>query len=188
MQISDPKEVLTIFDKFMPRSKESGKKFYTDFFEKDESGKDKNLYRLLTKKEFGWQYMTTNIDLEIVRALAYNDDINENGLPQLGETEDSKKKENYNRFFKKHKSESKVIGVMPNESVVLVDGGVKFIHGIVDDIENSIFTTKDYLKTYFNGGSAVKDLLGQVFENYTVLFIGYGLSEFAILESIINFV
>lgn len=185
-QISDPKEVLTIFENICPRNKEVGKKFYEDFFVKKEHKDEENIYDLLVKKEFGWQFMTTNIDVEIINALAKRETI----APDISEEVSNSSTNNsitFDEAFNKHLKSASVINVNTKENTIDETSDVIFLHGRVDDVANSIFTTKDYLKTYFNGNSEVKNVLSKIFQNKTVLFIGYGLSEFAILESIIHF-
>ncbi|WP_282037457.1 SIR2 family protein [Saccharicrinis aurantiacus] len=185
-QISDPKEVLTIFENFCPRTKEVGKNFYKVLFDKKGLKDNQNIYDLLVKKEFGWQLLTTNIDVEILNALAKRDTKN----PDINkEVASSSTVDNitFDEAFNKHLNSAAVINVNTKENTIDEKSDVVFLHGIVDDVENSIFTTKDYLKTYFNGNSEVKNVLRKIFQDKTVLFIGYGLSEFTILESIINF-
>lgn len=67
----------------------------------------------------------------------------------------------------------------------LTNGKVIHIHGSVKDDKNTIITLVDYIKHYqYNTEPPV--LLDEVFSKYTVLFIGYGIEEFEILEFIIN--
>ncbi len=196
-QIVDPKEVLTIFEKICPRNRECGGNFYRQIFEKrDEKYKDeKNIYDLLTKPEFAWKFLTTNIDLEIIKSLAEHDyklsqEEQEQELRQ-DVNEADKTKTSLEKFNDNYRQNAYVIGLVPDKNKDVDNSDVIFLHGIADNAENTIFTTKDYLKTYFNSDpkktSTVKKVLYKVFGEKTVLFIGYGLSEFAILESIIHF-
>ncbi len=57
------------------------------------------------------------------------------------------------------------------------------IHGSIDKTKSLVFTLPQYMKRYSN--DSFKDFLRSIFDNYTVLFLGYGLSEFEILESLI---
>lgn len=63
-------------------------------------------------------------------------------------------------------------------------GCVIHLHGSVDVQKSMVMTTPDYLKHYNN--SEVKQFLSELFEHYTVLFIGYGLEEWEILEHILR--
>jgi hypothetical protein len=68
------------------------------------------------------------------------------------------------------------------------------LHGSVADSNSMILTTHDYLRHYANdhrtGDASTENrtltLLEHLFENYTVLFIGYGLEELEILEYVIR--
>lgn len=185
-QISDPKEVLTIFENICPRNKEDGEKFYKDLFEQKEHKNEENIYDLLVKKEFGWQFITTNIDVEIIKALARRDTI----APNISKEASNSSTDNsvtFDEAYNKHLKSASVINVNTPKATIDVTSDIIFLHGRVDDVANSIFTAKDYLKTYFNGNSEVKNVLSKIFQDKTVLFIGYGLSEFAILESLIHF-
>lgn len=59
---------------------------------------------------------------------------------------------------------------------------VMHLHGSIDDPENMIMTSEQYLTHY--GKDIVKKFLQDLFRNYTVVFLGYGLSEVEILEQI----
>lgn len=55
------------------------------------------------------------------------------------------------------------------------------IHGSLNDINSLVFTSVEYLKRYAD--PQFKSFLHSIFsENKTILFIGYGLSEFELLE------
>lgn len=69
---------------------------------------------------------------------------------------------------------------------------VLHLHGSVDDRDNMILTTEDYVRHYANDRrngveeNRVLTLLDELFERYTCLFIGYGLDELEILEYVIS--
>ena len=63
-------------------------------------------------------------------------------------------------------------------------GTVVHLHGCINRPETMIVTTKDYLEHYDNEN--VKQFLKELFERKTVIFIGYGLEEFEILEHILR--
>lgn len=58
------------------------------------------------------------------------------------------------------------------------------IHGSVRDRESLIFTVSKYMQMYT--GKAFKRFLGRIFREFTVLFLGYGVAEFEILEFILR--
>lgn len=63
-------------------------------------------------------------------------------------------------------------------------GTVVHLHGSVRQPKNMVVTTKDYLAHYDD--TRIQHFLGQLFENKTVLFLGYGLEEAEILEHILR--
>ena len=63
-------------------------------------------------------------------------------------------------------------------------GNIFYLHGSINQVEKAILGIDQYIEYYYQGSSA-KDFLREVFaENYTVLFIGYGLEEYEILQNI----
>ncbi|PIP76383.1 MAG: hypothetical protein COW85_14530 [Ignavibacteria bacterium CG22_combo_CG10-13_8_21_14_all_37_15] len=54
------------------------------------------------------------------------------------------------------------------------------IHGSITNRPSLIFTLPEYFKRY--NLQTFKDFLREIFNKYTVLFLGYGLSEFELLE------
>lgn len=79
------------------------------------------------------------------------------------------------RFYKREQ----LLGVNLDQN-----GNVVHIHGCVDDPDNMVITTKDYLDHY--SSSEVQDFLRYLFEKKTVLFLGYGLEEIEVLEYILR--
>lgn len=66
----------------------------------------------------------------------------------------------------------------------LINGNIIHLHGSIHDESNTIVTIVDYMKHYEqNSKPAV--LLKEIFRAYTVLFVGYGLEEYEILEFMI---
>lgn len=64
------------------------------------------------------------------------------------------------------------------------NGNVVHLHGCVDDPDNMVITTRDYLDHYST--KEVQDFLRYLFERKTVLFLGYGLEETEVLEHILR--
>ena len=58
------------------------------------------------------------------------------------------------------------------------------IHGMLNDKENMIFTTESYIKRYKD--EKYISFLYELFSKYDILFIGYGLSEFEILDFLLE--
>ncbi len=64
------------------------------------------------------------------------------------------------------------------------NGNIFYLHGSVDDLRNTIFTIQSYLKFYYKS-PAITHFLKKIFGgNFSVLFIGYSLSEYEILQNI----
>ena len=70
------------------------------------------------------------------------------------------------------------------EANLRTPGNIIHMHGCIDDPENMIITTGDYLSHYDN--EFVKVFLTNLFDKYTVVFLGYGLEEIDILEYILK--
>lgn len=67
----------------------------------------------------------------------------------------------------------------------LSNGNVIHLHGSIHDEASIIVTIVDYMKHYeYDSKPAV--LLEEIFKAYTVLFVGYGLEEYEILEFIVS--
>jgi hypothetical protein len=64
------------------------------------------------------------------------------------------------------------------------NGNVVHIHGCLDDPDNMVITTKDYLDHY--SSKELQEFLRYLFERKTVLFLGYGLDEIEVLEYILR--
>ncbi|WP_265257765.1 SIR2 family protein [Verminephrobacter aporrectodeae] len=63
-------------------------------------------------------------------------------------------------------------------------GAVIHLHGTYTDPDSMVVSLRDYIGHYAN--ETVKKFLSEMFKNYTVLFVGYGLAELEILEQIIR--
>ena len=70
-------------------------------------------------------------------------------------------------------------------SKLLVPGNVLHIHGGMKSNQSPVITLWDYLARYAHNTN-LSNLLKTVFKNYYVLFVGYGLAEYEILEYIIS--
>ncbi len=57
------------------------------------------------------------------------------------------------------------------------------IHGSIKE-RDAVFTVSDYIKRY--NSESFRKFMEEVFQKYTVLFVGYGLSEFEILDFLIE--
>lgn len=62
---------------------------------------------------------------------------------------------------------------------------VYHIHGKVTDRESLIFTVDKYIQRY-RDDQQFKDFIKRIFSGYTVLFIGYGISEFELFDYLVE--
>jgi NAD-dependent SIR2 family protein deacetylase len=178
---TDPKQLLSIFEGVFEKSSEVYKEFYTKAFEprNDETQKkSKKLFDLITNDVFGNKIITTNIDDEIYHSFTRK----LNNFP----TQD------HQNPSQTQKIQREIIKVADPEEIRTFQfnddkNQVIHIHGTYQHPEKTVFTLNDYSNAYFNKTSPIVEFLEYVFREYTVLFIGYGLSEFAILESVIKF-
>jgi hypothetical protein len=67
----------------------------------------------------------------------------------------------------------------------LVNGSIIHLHGSIHDERNTIVTIVDYMKHYEHDSKPAV-LLEEIFDSYTVLFVGYGLEEYEIMEFMIS--
>lgn len=58
------------------------------------------------------------------------------------------------------------------------------IHGSICDKESLVFTVRDYINRYRD--DKFKEFLVRIFDRYTVLFVGYGMNEFELLDFIVT--
>ncbi|MGE6313692.1 SIR2 family protein [Bacillus cereus] len=176
----DPKKILTICKMLFDEKKISPKSAKELFkFEKNEK------YKAIYEKLYSMKaiYITTNYD-ECLDVLATPQSDNENFISSMDLGEKSK--------FAEQSSEKKV--VIDHKELLeaeLKNGNVIHIHGSVKNEESMLVTVQDYLKRYGTNSKQshpeVSVFLEQVFNsNYVVLFLGYGLEEFEILEYMLS--
>ncbi|GAA0741209.1 SIR2 family protein [Clostridium oceanicum] len=90
-------------------------------------------------------------------------------------------------LFNDEEESVKYFSVSDCRSAVLEKKTIPFIyhiHGRKDDRNSLVFTTSQYLSTYNN--PKFKKFLQFVFDNYRILFLGYGLNEFEVLDYLIS--
>jgi hypothetical protein len=56
------------------------------------------------------------------------------------------------------------------------------LHGSIEDVNSLVFTVPEYLKHYSSDNQQYLKFLKEIFLQYTVLFVGYGLDELEVLE------
>jgi len=170
-EILSPKQKMTIFHEIIPKGSPESKRFYEEIFSKSNNCA-RSPYGLLL--QFDWVKITTNIDKEFSKAYTSiqhtrptaSKDISLTDLQTLSGIEIVTK--NFN-----------------SETNISLDA-IYHIHGSIENIEEAVLTTKDYVNTYYYEDSELKSFLDKIFSEYNVIFVGYGLDEFEVLERILH--
>jgi hypothetical protein len=174
--ISDPKQKLSIFEKYVKKDTLEYREFLSRNFENiDNPNLTENPYFILSSEAFNFIKVTSNVDLEFVNAFS----TLQQDIVMTPVAEESPKQN-----VQLRKREFFIEGTRIAEKYRY--DKIYMIHGSILDYQNTIFTTDDYIKEYFSKDGNIAQFLEKLFQNYTVLFIGYGLSEFPILERIIS--
>jgi hypothetical protein len=93
---------------------------------------------------------------------------------------------NYDENFDNVSSSSKVF--YKNLDLLtsnLIPGNILHLHGSVKEPPGMVMTLNEYLQSY-RRNTPQADLLDEIFQNRTVLFVGYGLEEFEVLEFMVG--
>lgn len=92
-----------------------------------------------------------------------------------------------NAMLKSFKNEANIIFKKEEMliSKLFQNNTIFHLHGSVKDSKNMILTTKDYL-LHYKRDLEPAELLNEIFRKYTVLFVGYGLEEFEIMEFLLT--
>lgn len=162
--VKDAKEKITI-GYYLLNKEDASDKLYQDWLKSefllDASSKDKTLAKKQAKmrsliRGLSSIVFSTNVDLLL-----------DKDIP------------NENRFFKKEQLQN--ICIKEN-----VDQQIWHLHGSLDRSRDIIFTTKQYLERYTD--SHFRENLFNILNRgeYTILFIGYGLSELQLLDFLVN--
>ncbi len=136
---------------------------------KPEKKRKSNIYQLLVN--IPTNFITTNYDLCLTETIPQPLLKINNG--QSFDTVGENKK--LNKYFQ---AEELTIDKLTNF------GNVFHLHGSLDSESSLVLTTRDYIKHYKK--KLVIDFLDHLFDQYNVLFIGYGLEEEEILEYVIR--
>ncbi|PEE08304.1 SIR2 family protein [Bacillus cereus] len=175
-----PKKILTIC-KMLFDEKEISPKSANEIFKFEKNEKYKAIYEKLYSMNA--IYITTNYD-ECLDVLATPQSDNEKVISSMDISEENKLTE--------QNTEKKVfIDHTELLEAELKNGNVIHIHGSVKKEESMLVTVQDYLERYGTiskqSHPEVSVFLDQVFNSsYVVLFMGYGLEEFEILEYMLS--
>ena len=173
--VSDPKQKLSILESFFDKGSEKRRSFYeSQLLPKNEKITKANPYDVLVDQVFNWIKITSNVDLAFGNALKTSLDQknktligDEDRLPKVISLDDLIV---YSDFSTKKLEQSKIY----------------HLHGVIKEPSSIIFTTLDYIDTYYKKDKPTYAFLHELFNEYTVVFMGYGLEELQILESVIN--
>jgi len=138
-----------------------------DFIKSLEQESEHDIYRLINK--IGCACVTTNYD-----KLLKTDFPKDATLSNITNGTDTTSTEHIRVWGKEDLLEANL----------RTPGNIVHLHGCIDDPENMIITTGDYLSHYDN--EFVKVFLTNLFDKYTVVFLGYGLEEIDIFEYILK--
>nr|WP_321355573.1 SIR2 family protein [uncultured Draconibacterium sp.] len=184
-EIGDPKQKLSIFEKYLENGGKRGKEttefdeFIQQSFAFNHSKKSNysNPYELLCSETFDFIKVTSNFDLEFAKALKKKHENPQISLDfsatDLTETSDvSRKTESYIKTTK--------------DGEEFLRNRIYMFHGNIKNSSELVLTTEDYITEYFSDDGRIRPFLEKLFHEKTVLFISYGLAEFPILERIFS--
>ncbi len=126
-------------------------------------------------------YVTTNYDNhldKVAERTVSNTQINIKSRDDFTSEIDTSSRDSFGKVF--YKKDEILISN-------LEQGNVIHLHGSINNYAEAIITTVDYINHYNKDrGNRVAVFLEEMFEKYTVLFAGYGLEEYEILEFLIK--
>lgn len=172
-KVPDPKQRLNIFHNFIPKKNSEG--FYKKVFSKPNCQYG-NPYDILVK--FECLNLSSNIDCEFHKSLKDYQIKKRPALERTKSNQENRKKEEAAII------EDPVINDFKNSPIN--NKKIFQLHGSIKKIESTVLTTEDYLNAYYKNKEKLKDFLIDIFNEYTIIFLGYGLEEFQILEHIIK--
>lgn len=180
-EVRDPKQQLSIFESFYAR-KDSPERvaFYRGQFKADQELVSKvNPYDILTDPIFPWIKVTSNVDLEFAGAVKGR--LEEKSVELLNKVSGAARTNTSNVI-----SLDKIIALTDSQIDFFSGNKVYHLHGTILEPSTVTFTTIDYIKKYYKSEDKTNDFLRKLFDEYTVVFMGYGLEELQILDSVIG--
>lgn len=167
-EIISPKQKMTIFHDFLPKTSSKAIHFYKDNMKMNNEVIDP--YDILV--DFDWIKITSNIDsgffISLDRAaLEYKRNIDFEELMKIPQQKTNRISGDFN-------------AKTPVDSDTIYQ-----IHGSLDNIPETVMTTKDYIEAYYREKSGLSSFLLKIFSEYNVIFVGYGLEEFEVMERVL---
>ncbi len=182
-EVTDPKQRLSIFNELMKKGhSEKLDQFYRKAFDVAAGNAESksNPYDPLCRIDKCIK-VTTNIDTQFKKSLQTLYDSPRSSAALGGSEPDGTTVSSSVR-----KAKSCVVKAENPSVQTLQDDTIYQIHGSLDGlIDDWVLTAKNYIDTYSNPESAVPKFLTELFARYTVIFVGYGLEEFPILERLL---
>lgn len=173
--VKDPKQKLSILENFLKKGSAKSIQFYEKYFLEDKrSSVSVNPYDILVSPVFNWMKITSNIDLSFGNSLLGI--LNQRRIEQEQDPD-------------KLPLPLKVEDLLVHDETQFKNirgDKIYHLHGTIKDPSNITFSTTDYIKKYYHKSSHTNLFLQDLFANYSVVFIGYGLEELQILESVIT--
>ena len=178
-QFPNPKDVVSVFHKFVPKSSDKSREFYSSNLVNDTASinvLDNPYYHLA---RLNCVKITSNIENEFGKAVekyktdqvsaAIASEDNASSIPPLN-----------------IEISQVCIGEHSwNDNLDLCNDCVYHLHGVLERPSTLIMTSEDYVDAYYTTGN-VFDFLKNLFADYTVIFIGCGLGEYDVLEKVMS--
>ena len=184
----DPKALISVFHRLVKkyarrRTKLSFEDTIKQFYQRSLSAKSRpkdfihNPYYHLCRLEC--VKITTNIENEF--GTAYKQYMERSSYNSEEEGDGSKSpptKVNINQICVADKDWS--------DPFILEKESIYHIHGVLEKPDSLIMTSEDYVNTYYREPGRVVQFLESLAKNYTIVFIGYSLSEYELIGRIIR--
>ncbi len=172
----DPRMALTICQKILEESKKAGPNPSDVLRGVSEKIKKYKIYDHLYK--FNAIFATTNFDDHMDHVITKNQPLSPaSPATNISEGSSAAVKE----------AITQKIFYAENELLItsLSNGSLIHLHGSISDPKNLVITLPDYISKY-QPGTNHHVLLQEIFNNKTVLFMGYGLEEYDIIEFLVK--
>lgn len=176
--VSDPKQKISLLHNKLSFPSENIKEFYEKQYLKKEC-KEGSVYKILAQFRDVIK-LTSNIDNLICLA---EEEYRNSKKATEGSLEKTEKNEPQ-EYSLKEKADIIFEG-FNKEMASLEQNKIYFIHGYVKKINSIVMSTDQYAEAYYKLDKPERRaFLEEVFKTYTVIFMGYGLTELEILGNI----
>lgn len=167
LQDYSPKQIISVFEGIIS-NKEEQEKFYSENFKAEI--KPDNPYEILCDLEKAYQSplikVTSNID---------------NCWEKAFQEKEKTINESDNSNSPDHVKSLTPLASGFNSDLEFNEKYLYKIHGCINDLSQKVMTSREYIERY-REDKGLKGFLKNLFQKYTVLFVGVGMQEFEILE------